>query len=170
MKHTQHLNISCFFVWKSMNNVIPSFRNRSESLKCQKHIFHGKAERLQRKCSKISFLLSFLLLQFCTLSPASIRSGQLAVFPELWISVSSQIHGTLVSRTIYARSVGLHFFLLYQGSQCHSAAFCQSQSENIDTHNNWRIFAVQPFSQSNIFEDGLQPTVFVENFKNERVF
>ena len=38
------------------------------------------------------------------------RSGQLAVFLELWISVSSQIHGTLVSRTSYARSDGLHFF------------------------------------------------------------
>ena len=98
------------------------------------------------------------------------RSGQLAVFLELWIYVSSQIHGTLVSRTIYARSVGLHFFLLYQGSQCHSAAFCQSQSENIDTHNIWCILVVQPFSQSKIFfEDGLQPTVFVGTFKNERL-
>ena len=98
------------------------------------------------------------------------RSRQLAVFLELWISVSSQIHGTLVSRTSYARSDGLHFFLLCHGSQCHSAAFCQSQSENIDTHNIWCILVVQPFSQSKIFEEGLQPTVFVETFKNERVF
>ena len=99
------------------------------------------------------------------------RSRQLAVFQELWISVSSQIHGTLVSRTSYARSVGLHFFLLCHGSQCHSAAFCQSQSENIDTHNIWCNLVVQPFSQSKLFfEEELQPTVFLETFKNERLY
>ena len=100
------------------------------------------------------------------------RSRQLAVFLELWISVSSQIHGTLVSRTSYARSDGLHFFLLCHGSQCHSAAFCQSQSENIDAHNIWcNLVVQQPFSQSKIFfEEELQPTVFVETFKNERLY
>ena len=49
--------------------------------------------------------------------------------------------------------------------------FCQSQSENIDTHNIWCNLVVQPFSQSKIFfEEELQPTVFVETFKNERLY
>ena len=92
------------------------------------------------------------------------RSRQLAVFPELWIYVSSQVHGTLVSRTRYTRSDGLHFFLLCHRSQFHFNCFL---SENIDT----QILVVQPFSQSkNFFEEELQPTVFVETFKNERLY